>query len=91
MDVELKLPHCALPHVTLQVTPPFIESLVTVAAMFALPEGNTEAGGAIPCVNATVMPLIVICAVACTVFDPLVEAAVMVTVKPAEGAVAGAV
>jgi hypothetical protein len=41
----LKLPHCALPQVTDQVTPAFALSLATVAVKAALVAAATEAGG----------------------------------------------
>jgi hypothetical protein len=42
----LKLPHCALPQVTLQVTPALAESPVTEAMMLAVaPVARDEGGG----------------------------------------------
>ena len=43
--VELKLPHCALPQVTDQVTPAFALSFATVAVKAALVVAASEAGG----------------------------------------------
>jgi hypothetical protein len=49
--VALNAPHCAPPQVTLQLTPPFCVSLVTVAAMLAVPAMSIEPGGVEPCVK----------------------------------------
>jgi hypothetical protein len=45
--MELKLPHCALPHVTLQVTPPFLVSLLTEAVMLAVVLMTIDEGGCV--------------------------------------------
>ena len=41
----LKLPHCALPQVTVQVTPAFAPSLLTTAAKLASVPAAREVGG----------------------------------------------
>jgi len=45
--VGLKLPHCELPHVTDQVTPPFLVSLLTEAARLALVLITIDDGGCV--------------------------------------------
>ena len=89
--VGLKLPHEVLPQVTVQVTPAFFESLVTIAAMLVVALIASDDGGCEA--NATLMAapeeVIVTVAEADLVLSAT-EVAVMVTVA-GEGTVEGAV
>lgn len=87
VDVGLKLPHCALPQVTVQFTVALGGPFVMVTAMLAVALVPKEAGGVKPEVNARLI-FDVIVMVAETVALP--EVAVMVTVPP-DGTVVGAV
>ncbi len=45
--VGLKLPHCELPHVRVQATPPFLVSLLTEAAMLVVVLMTIDEGGCV--------------------------------------------
>ena len=47
VEVGLKLPHCALPQVTVQLTPPFFVSLSTVAARLDVVLTTKDDGGCV--------------------------------------------
>jgi hypothetical protein len=87
----LKLPHKLLEQVTVQVTPAFLESLVTMAAMLVVPLIASEDGGG--AAKATVMAALEEVMVTVAEADFVVsatEVAVMVTVA-GEGTAEGAV
>jgi hypothetical protein len=88
--VGLKLPHDELPQVTLQATPAFAESPVTVAMMLAVaPVASDEGGGVVSETEIAGAVVMVIEALADFVGSDK-EVAVTVT-TPAPGTAAGAV
>ena len=89
VDVGLKLPHAALPQVTVQFTVAFCAPFAIVTAKFAVVLITIAGGGVNPCVKANETGLIVM--VAETDFVLSVDkVAVIVTVLPV-GTLAGAV
>jgi hypothetical protein len=88
--VGLRLPHCELPQVTLQVTPAFAESPVTDAMTLAVaPVASDEGGGVVNATEISGAVVMVMEAVADFVGSER-EVAVTVT-TPVPGTVAGAV
>jgi hypothetical protein len=92
VGVRVPQPGGAFGQVTVQLTPAFVVSFVTVAAIFAVPLTNMVVGGACPDVKAIEMAVEgVIVTVAVTNFVlSAVDVAVMVIVLPL-GTAAGAV
>ena len=88
--VGLKLPHCALPQVTDQVTPALALSFATVAVKAAAAEAAREAGGLLSVTVMGALGVEIVMAAEADCVESAMEVAVTVTVAGL-GAVAGAV
>ena len=88
--VGLKLPHCELPQVTLQVTPPLAESPVTDATMLAVAPVTIDEGGGVESVTEIAGAVVTVMEAVADFVGSEREVAVTVT-TPVPGTVEGAV
>ena len=88
--VGLKLPHCELPQVTLQVTPPLAESPVTDAMTLAVAPVASDEGGGVLSVTEMAGAVVMVMEAVADFVGSETEMAVTVT-TPVPGTVAGAV
>ena len=90
MAVGSKLPHCALPQVTDQVTPAFALSFATVAVKAALVVAAREAGGLLSVTVIGALGVVIVIVAEAVLVESVTEVAVIATVAGL-GAEAGAV
>jgi hypothetical protein len=89
VDAGLKLPHCELPQVTVQVTPAFALSLLTVAVRAAVVVAGTELGGLLSVTAIGAFGVEMVMVAVADLVESVTEVAVTVTVAGL-GAPAGA-
>jgi hypothetical protein len=89
VEAGLKLPHCALPQVTVQVTPAFALSLATVAVRAAVVVAATELGGLLSVTVIGALGVEMVMVAVADLVESVTDVAVTVTVA-GFGAEAGA-
>jgi hypothetical protein len=82
----LKLPHCALPQLTDQVTPAFALSLATVAVKEAFLVAASEAGGLVRVTAIDATGVVMLMLAETDLVESVTDVAVTVTVVAAAGA-----